>query len=61
MKKTYNQPAVTVTALKVVAPLAASPVGGNVYSKNADSGAFGLSREENAWGDIWGNDDYDED
>lgn len=61
MKKTYNQPAVTVTAIKAVTPLASSPIGGKVYGTQAASGASGLSREENAWGDIWGNSDYEED
>lgn len=62
MKKTYNQPAVTVTAIKAVTPLASSPIGGKVYgSKNAESGQYGLAREDNAW-DIWGNnaDDFDD-
>lgn len=61
MKKTYQQPVLTVTKLNVVVPLAGSPTGGTVYGTQAASGASGLSREENAWGDIWGNSDYEED
>ena len=55
MKKTYNQPAVTVTAIKAVTPLASSPIGGKVYGKNAESGQYGLSRQDNAWDAIWGD------
>jgi len=61
MKKTYKQPVLTVTKLNVVVPLAGSPIGGTVNNTQAASGSKGLSREENAWGDIWGNSDYEED
>lgn len=54
------QPSVTVTELKVIAPLASSTIGGKVYGKTADSGSYGLSREDNAWNDIWGTDEEED-
>lgn len=49
MKREYIEPQYKVVQLKMRHMLCASPTGGGVYEKNADSGSAAFARGGNDW------------